>query len=348
MTNGPGPSMKDVLSKYRRAGKGLALGSVLLMVPLLVLAAYAHLSIDSRAVETTVYIPRSTGFLETVDILDRAGLVKHKPLFIILATLKRTAGSIKAGEYDLSTILSPNEIINKLSRGEVKIRRVTIPEDYTLKQIADRLAIENLAGEEDFIRAATDSALLATLSIEAESAEGYLYPDTYFFSRGMQPQDIVRTMVNRFRDIVTPAMIAQAKALGMTPHEFVTLASLIGRETGHQEEKDRISAVFHNRLKKGMRLQSDPTAVYSLRAHQHVVKRRDLDRDTPYNTYRIKGLPPGPIANPGMDSLHAALFPASTRDLYFVSKNDGTHIFSASLNEHAKAVLKYQIKRKKE
>jgi len=225
---------------------------------------------------------------------------------------------------------------------------VTIPEDYTLKQIADRLVAENLVSEENFISVTTDPVFLASLNIDANSAEGYLYPDTYKLNRGMKVQEIVRVMVNQFRKKVTPQMIERAKALGMTTTEFVTLASLIGKETGHQEEKAQVSAVFHNRLKKGMRLQSDPTAIYSLTEYRNIVRRKHLNNDTPYNTYRIRGLPPGPIASPGIDSLQAALYPASVNYLYFVSKDDGTHKFSSNLAAHTQAVLKYQIKRKKE
>jgi UPF0755 protein len=340
--------MKSILSTNQKAKKRIVLGLIMLLAPVLFLAGYAYRPTEDRVVETTVYIPRGTGFLEAVDILDRAGMVKHKPCFILLAKLKRVADSLKAGEYDLSTALSPNEIINKLHKGEVKIRRITIPEDYTVKQIADRLVAEGLVTEVSFMSLATDPDFLASLGIDAPSTEGYLFPDTYKFNRGMVEQEVIRMMVSRFREKVTPEMIARAKQLGMTPTEFVTLASLIGKETGREEEKDRISAVFHNRLKRGMRLQSDPTAVYRLDAYRNSVTRKDLDNDTPYNTYKIKGLPPGPIANPGIDSLRAALNPASVKALYFVSKNDGTHIFSSNLAEHAQAVLKYQIKRKKE
>jgi UPF0755 protein len=348
MTHDPKPSMKAILFLNQRAKKWIALGVALLLVSSLFLIGYAIRPIDDRAVKATVYIPRGAGFKETVNILDQAGMVKNRLFFSFLALFKGVARSIKPGEYELATGMSPNEIINKLASGDIKKRPVTIPEDFTLKQIADRLVAEELVSEEAFISVTTDPVFLASLNIDAISAEGYLYPDTYDFYRGMTTQEIVKNMVKQFRKKVTPQMIERAKALGMTTTEFVTLASLIGKETGHKEEKAQVSAVFHNRLKKGMRLQSDPTAVYSLDAHRSVVRRKDLDNDTPHNTYKIKGLPPGPIANPGIDSLQAALYPASVNDLYFVSKNDGTHVFSSNLAAHAQAVLKYQIKRKKE
>jgi UPF0755 protein len=340
--------MKTILFLNQRAKKWIVLGVVLLLIGSLFLFGYAKRPIDDRAVVATVYIPKGASFIEIVDILDQAGMVKNRLLFSSLALFKGVAGQIKAGEYELATSMSPNEITDKLFEGDIKIHEVTIPEDFTLKQIADRLVAENLVSEKNFISVTTDPVFLASLKIDAASAEGYLYPDTYEFNRGMTTREIVSTMVNQFWGKITPQMIERAKELGMTTKEFVTLASLIGKETGHEEEKAQVSAVFHNRMKKGMRLQSDPTAIYSLHEYQNVVKRRHLDNDTPYNTYKIRGLPPGPIANPGIDSLQAALYPASVNYLYFVSKNDGTHIFSSNLAAHTQAILKYQIKRKKE
>ena len=340
--------MKAILSLNQRTKKWIALGIVLLLVSSLFLIGYAIRPIDDRAVKATVYIPRGAGFKEIVNILDQAGMVKNRLFFSFLALFKGVARSIKPGEYELATGMSPNEIINKLASGDIKKRPVTIPEDFTLKQIADRLVAEELVSENDFISVTTDSAFLASLNIDARSAEGYLYPDTYDFYRGMTSQEIVRIMVKQFRKKVTPEMIERARKLGMSTTGFVTLASLIGKETGHKEEKAKVSAVFHNRLKKGMRLQCDPTAIYSLTEYRNIVKRKHLDNDTPYNTYKITGLPPGPIANPGIDSLQAALHPAPVNYLYFVSNNDGTHIFSSNLAAHAQAVIKYQIKRKKE
>jgi UPF0755 protein len=348
MTPDPEPFMKVILSLNQRAKKWIALGVSLLMLFSLFLISFAVCPVDYRAAVATVFVPKGAGFREIVNILDQAGMVKHKPLFILLALFKGVAGSIKPGEYELVTSMSPWEITDKLAKGKIKIRRVTIPEDFTLKQIVNRLVAEELVSEESFLSLTTDPVFLASLDIDANSAEGYLYPDTYEFNRGMTTREIVRVMVNQFWKKVTPQMIERAKALGVSPTEFVTLASLIGKETGHKEEKEKISAVFHNRLKRGMRLQSDPTAVYRLDAYRNSVKRKDLDNDTPYNTYKIRGLPPGPIANPGIDSLQAALYPAPVNYLFFVSKNDGTHIFSSNLAEHAQAVLKYQIKRKKE
>ncbi|MCX5857715.1 MAG: endolytic transglycosylase MltG [Deltaproteobacteria bacterium] len=340
--------MQTILSLIQRTKKIMALGVIILIAFSLLLLSYAKSPVDDRAVMATVYLPKGTSFSEIVNILDRAGMVKNKLFFSLLALSKGIAGQIKAGEYELVSSMSPGVITDMLFKGEIKIHPVTIPEDFTLKQIADRLVAEELVSEESFLGVTTDPVFLASLNIDGRSAEGYLYPDTYKFDRSMTTREIVRAMVNQFWKKVTPQMVKRVQDLGMTTAEFVTLASLIGKESGYQEEKDLISAVFHNRLKKGMKLQSDPTAIYSLSQYHSIVKRKHLDNDTPYNTYKIQGLPPGPIANPGIDSLQAALHPAPVNYLYFVSNNDGTHKFSSNLAAHAQAVLKYQIKRKKE
>ncbi|MCX5840723.1 MAG: endolytic transglycosylase MltG [Deltaproteobacteria bacterium] len=319
-----------------------------LLVLLIVCVIYAKSPISDRDLTSTIDIPKGAGFLQIVDILDREGMVKNKFLFSVLALSKGIAGHIKAGEYELATSMTPVEIIEKIVKGDIKAYRVTIPEDFTLKQIAERLAAEKLVEEKIFISVTTDPKFLASLQIEAQSAEGYLYPDTYDFNRAMTTREIVKMMVSKFRKEVTPEMLKRAQELHLSATEFITLASIIGKETGYKEEKTLVSAVFHNRLKKGIPLQSDPTAIYDLKQYSHTVKRRQLDNDSPYNTYKIKGLPPGPIANPGIDSLRAALYPAPVNYLYFVSNNDGTHQFSSTLIAHNQAVLKYQIKRKKE
>ena len=322
--------------------------TVIIIFVLLAGLYYAVSPIDHRNEIVTVDIPRGTSFLRSVDLLENAGLIKNKYLFYALVIARNAQGNIRAGEYELSTSMSPMEIIDKLVKGDIKFYRVTIPEDFTLREIAVRLAFYRLVDEKLFLSLAKDTKLLAELDIEGRSVEGYLYPETYNFDKSMGPRAIIEEMVTQFRKRFTPAMEKRAKELGLTTHQVVTLASLIGKETGHEEEKPQVSAVFHNRLKKRMRLQSDPTAVYDLKSITRVIKRKHLQKNTPYNTYVISGLPPGPIANPAIDSLQAALYPASVNYLYFVSNNDGSHNFSSSLSAHNRAVLKYQIDRKKE
>jgi UPF0755 protein len=187
------------------------------------------------------------------------------------------------------------------------------------------------------------------LGIKAKSIEGYLFPETYKFDRSMSTRQIMKIMVSLFWKRVTPEMVKRAEEIGFNINQFVTFASIVGKESGNRPEKPMISAVFHNRIKKRMPLQSDPTAVYDLEDFSGKVMRSHLKRKSPYNTYLIRGLPPGPIANPGIDSLNATLNPAQVNYLYFVSKKDGTHQFSASLDMHNKAIKQYHnIKYKKQ
>jgi len=306
---------------------------------------WAGSPIDHRQATVVVEIPKGSSFTRIVDIIDEAGMVTNKPFFYLLSIFLGATRQIKAGEYELSTAMTPAEVIEKLVRGEIKTYKILIPEDFTAREIAARLAFYKLVNEKTFMALASDQAFLRSLGIEGGSIEGYLYPDTYNFDRSLTDREIIRTMVSQFRKVVTPAMLARARSLGLTAAQFVTLASMIGRESGYKEEKPLIAAVFYNRLKRSMKLQSDPTAVYRLEGSPGVVTRRHLQTATPYNTYLIEGLPPGPIANPGIDSLQAALHPARVNYLYFVSKNDGSHQFSTTFLGHNQAVIKYRMER---
>jgi UPF0755 protein len=321
---------------------------VILFFVLLAGLYYALSPMDSRKEIVTVEIPKGTSFLRSVDILEDAGLIKNKYLFYALVIARNAQGNIRAGEYELLASMSPLDIINKLVKGDIKSYKITIPEDFTVAEIAACLASYKLVDEKAFVSLCEDAKFISSLGIEGRSAEGYLYPDTYFFDKMIGTKEMIKTMVRQFRKTFTHEMQERAEELGLTIHQVVTLASIIGKESGFKDEKPLVSAVFHNRLKKRMRLQSDPTAVYDLRSVTKVVKKKHLLKNTPYNTYVINGLPPGPIANPGIDSLQAALYPASVRYLYFVSNNDGSHNFSSSLSAHNRAVIKYQIDRKKE
>jgi UPF0755 protein len=243
--------------------------------------------------------------------------------------------------------MTPGAVIDKLLHGEIKCYQITIPEDFTTKEIAERLAEHKLIDEETFMELAVDSAFLKTLGIKAKSIEGYLFPNTYSFDRSMSTRQIMKIMHSQFLKRVTPEMVERAEELGLDTNQFVTFASIVGKESGNQAEKPMISAVFHNRLKKRMPLQSDPTAVYDLEDFSGKVRRSHLKRKSPYNTYIIRGLPPGPIANPGIDSLNATLNPAKVNYLYFVSKKDGSHYFSSSLDMHNQATNRYRNNKRK-
>lgn len=317
----------------------------LLLIPLLAylaLVTYGGTPVSKGRASYTIDIPRGASFLEIVDILDATGLIKHRLLFCLLAVSQRAAGRMKAGEYEFTEAMTPLEIINKMIRGDIKGYRVTLPEDLNLREIAARLAAYKLVDEKRFMTLAADRDFLNSLGIQASSLEGYLFPDTYLLDRSIETRGIIKIMVDQFWKKVTPQMLSQARTLGFTTQEFVTLASLIGKESGDKGEKPLISAVFHNRLKKGMKLQSDPTAVYDVSNFCGVITRKDLLNNTPHNTYRINGLPPTPIANPGLDSLQAALHPAPVDYLFFVSKNNGTHSFSSNLAAHCQAISRYR------
>jgi UPF0755 protein len=303
---------------------------------------YSTSSIDKRNVNVLVDIPTGSSFLEVTEILNRAGLIKYRIFFYSLTVIKNARRHIRAGEYEFNTSLTPNAIIEKLIRGDIKKYKVTIPEDFSLKEIVDRLKEYKLIDEDDFLEMAGDEDFLKSLNIQVDSIEGYLFPDTYFFDRSMSPRQIMKIMVSQFWKKITPEMIKRAEEMKLDVHKLVTFASIIGKESGNDAEKPMISAVFHNRLRKRMRLQSDPTSVYDLDSFEGKVLRSHLRRKSPYNTYVIKDLPPGPIANPGVASLKAVLYPAPVNYLYFVSKKDGSHFFSASLSEHKKAINRYR------
>jgi UPF0755 protein len=311
---------------------------------------YALSPVNEPLGEKTVIIPKGSGFLGITEILDDAGLVENRPFFWALALAKGAARHIRAGEYEFAGTMSPNRIISKLVRGEIKTYTITLPEDITADEVAERLAARQLIDRQAFKALSSDRTFLRSLNVDADSLEGFLFPNTYYLDRSMTTQDILRLLVRQFWKQVTPEMVQRANSLGFTVTEWVTLASMIGKESGVKDEKTLISAVFHNRLKQGMKLQSDPTAVYRLLERGvpvRTVLRRHLTAQTPYNTYRITGLPPGPIANPGLDSLLAALHPAPVPYLYFVASADGGHRFSSTLTAHNRAVSQYQANKQK-
>lgn len=303
---------------------------------------YSNSSIDKKNMSVLVDIPAGSSFLKVTEILNKSGLIKSRLFFYSLAIMKDARRSIRAGEYEFNTSLTPAAMIDKLLRGEIKNYRVVIPEDLSLREISARLDEFKLIDKKVFFELASDEDFLESLNIKADSIEGYLFPETYYLDRSMSTRQIMKEMVNEFWKKVTPEMIKRAGELKLDIHKLVTFASIIGKESGNDAEKPMISAVFHNRLRKKMRLQSDPTAIYDLENFNGKVLRSHLKRNSPYNTYIIKGLPPGPIANPGVASLRAALYPAPVNYLYFVSKKDSTHYFSNSLAEHNQAIKRYQ------
>jgi len=236
--------------------------------------------------------------------------------------------------------MTPAAVLNRMIPGRGPFHRVTVPEGLTAREIAALLGEAKAGDKERLLAAAASPALLAQVGLADKGIEGYLFPDTYYFPEGMTENEVLAAMVEQFHAAVDP-MLSQAQS-PLTPHELVTLASMIEKETGNAAERPLVAAVFYNRLKLGVPLQSDPTAVYGLEAPPKTITHKDLLNKTPYNTYRIRGLPPGPICNPGQSSLKAALAPAAVPYLYFVSKNDGSHTFSVELTDHNRAVKTYQ------
>jgi UPF0755 protein len=279
--------------------------------------------------------------------LENRGIITNIRFFKLLALLRGDDKMLKAGEYALSPAMTPIQVLDALVRGQAYLHRLTIPEGYSLKQIAEEVAGNEFGQSDDFIALGNDPEVVSKFGIEAQSLEGYLFPDTYYFPKGASSELIIKKMVERFNEQFPPKWKNRAKDLGRSVHEIVTLASIIEKETGAPSERSIIASVFHNRLKKNMRLESDPTVIYGIPDFDGNIKRKHLTTMTPYNTYKIKGLPPGPIANPGRAAIEAALYPAQTDYLFFVSKKDGTHFFSQTIQEHQKAVRKYQLRRRK-
>ena len=316
-------------------------------------AAAAYLELKTYAVtpaspsteEKVVLVGPGQPVSTTAEILFRHGLIQSPLRFRLLARLQGYDRRLKAGEYGLKASMTPLDILGILERGQVKLYKVTLPEGLTLQQVADVLERSGLGNAAHIAARAADPAFARSHGIPADSLEGYLFPDTYLFPRGASAEAILTTMLQRFRSVFSAEWEHRAAHIGLTVHEVVTLASIIEKETGAPSERPLISSVFHNRLKKGMRLETDPTVIYGIRDFDGNLTRKHLETPTPYNTYVIKGLPPGPIASPGRDALEAALFPAPTGYFFFVSKNNGTHHFSSSFEEHQNAVQRYQIKR---
>jgi UPF0755 protein len=294
--------------------------------------------------ECRVTVPFGAGIQEIGSRLEREGIIKSSLLFVLYLRFQGYP-SLMAGEYEFTTPLSIPQVVERLRRGDVVKRKFTIPEGLTLAEIAALWEEEGNGRIEDFLRVATSPALISDLDPDARDLEGYLFPDTYFLASDTDEQKIVGRMVGKFRQFWNPERQEAARTFQMTVREIVTLASLVEKETGTPSERPLVSAVFHNRLRLGIRLMCDPTVIYAVRLrkpYDGVINQSDLNLDSPYNTYVYPGLPPGPIANPGGQSIDAALNPAPADYLYFVSKNDGTHYFSRDYGSHQRAVERYQ------
>lgn len=294
------------------------------------------------SVVRSVSFPPGSGIRSLAADLKAGGVIRSSWHFVLLTRLRGDAHRLKAGEYLFSDDMTPDKILDKIVAGEVDYRKFTLPEGYSVYQAAEMLEQKGYFKKDVFLEKCRDRNLLLRLGINEESAEGYLYPATYNLYRGGSEEQLLLQMIGQFNKAYAAIENEVTTGAGrFSRHEIVTLASIIEKEAISPQEKPLISSVFHNRLRIGMPLQSDPTAVYGVRAFTGRVSKADIQRRSPYNTYLNKGLPPGPIGNPGMDAVQAALNPAKTDFLYFVARQDGTHQFSRNLDEHNRAVVRY-------
>jgi UPF0755 protein len=296
--------------------------------------------------EQFVEVPSGLGVTAIGRRLVAAGVVPDLLTYRLAVRMRRGERSLKAGEYRFDRPLSPLAVVDRLVRGDVYLRAITFPEGLTIRDMAERFELGGFGPAGAFHEAARDASLVRGLDPHAPDLEGYLFPDTYRLPRQASAADLVREMVRRFEEVFGEAHRAAAAARGLSVREVVTLASLVEKETALAEERPIVAGVYANRLRIGMGLQCDPTVIYALQRAGRWngnLTRADLAYESPYNTYRYAGLPPGPIAAPGKGALDAALAPAGVPYLYFVSRNDGSHVFSTTLREHNAAVRQYQI-----
>jgi UPF0755 protein len=298
-----------------------------------------------RQASAIVEIPAHEGTFEIADRLEARGAIRSRWTFLALATVRGTVRTLKAGEYELPRGTTALGALRLIETGRVRQHAVLHPEGATVTELARTLEQLQLARAADVLRVAADRAFLEAHAIDGPSVEGYLFPDTYYFVKGMRTEEILGRMVQRLREKLGPDVVSRARERGLTVHQLLTLASIIEREAVVPEEAPVISAVFWNRLKRDMPLQADPTVQYAVRKERGTLTRADLNTDHPYNTYRNGGLPPGPIASPGRGAIQAALEPAPVKYLYFVAIDDRRHQFSTTVEEHNAAVARYRLAR---
>jgi len=280
--------------------------------------------------------------------LKKENIIEKEWPFLAAYRLFYPKEKLIAGEYEFNPPLSVKEVLKKIREGDTILHAVTIPEGLTIEETAGLLSQKYSFNKERILRYAESTQLMSSLDAKAQDLEGYLFPETYHIPKNTSEAELIEMMVAQFKKTFVPEWKERTEEMGMEVRDIVTLASLIEKETSVLEEKPLVSSVFHNRLKLGMKLDCDPTIIYALKKKnefQGRLRTMDLKLDSPYNTYLYNGLPPGPISNPGQESLKAALFPIKTDYLYFVSKNDGTHKFSSTFKEHQRAVIEFQIRK---
>ncbi len=302
-----------------------------------------HTPVTNENREIIFPIEPGQSLKQIADNLESRGLIPNAWLFIAYARYQKTASRIPAGEHLLSTAASPARILEQLLEGRIRLYRLTVPEGLNMEETAAAVAKTGLCDLDRFLTLCRDPDFISDLDIPSHTLEGFLFPDTYFFPKTAHCRQIIEKMVATFFAVYSSQWQERADDLGFTLQQVVTLASMIEKEAGVASERPLIASVFHNRLKKRMRLESDPTVIYGDTEFEGRIRTRHLRRKTEYNTYQMHGLPKGPIANPGAKAIEAALYPAQSDYLFFVSKNDKTHHFSKTLAEHNRAVRTYQL-----
>jgi UPF0755 protein len=291
-----------------------------------------------------VGIPAGSSYSLGLNILKSEGIIENDFIFLLFGKVSGIETKLRSGYYNLSKSMSPWDIFSKLKNGEIVEHKVRLVEGSDLDDLKQELINAGLIDDTSW-ELVSNTKLLSSLNVDAPTLEGYIYPDTYRFAKGEKAENIFRIMVSRMRQKFDQPLRKRAEELSMSENEVLTLASIIEKEAFLDSERPLISAVYHNRLKRKMKLQADPTVTYGTDRSGYRISKKDLSRKTEYNTYSIKGLPPGPIASPSIKSIRAALFPADVKHLFFVSKNNGSHHFSATGKEHYEAVALYRIER---
>ncbi len=325
---------------------------LLLAGALLAFAALVSWPYQGYTGEKIILIEQGMGRRDIAERLAAEGVLRFRGPFLLYA-YAQPGRTLKAGEYGFDRPLTPAEVFRKLERGEVRLYPLVIPEGLTRWEIAAEVERLGLAPRAAFLRATENAELVRNLAPQARDLEGYLFPDTYHFAKPADPEAMVRAMVERFHRVWGELEPLASPPQPLSPHELVTLASLVEKETGVAEERGLVAAVFYNRLERRMALACDPTVIYAERLAKGgefdgAINVSDLERESPYNTYRAAGLPPGPIASPGRAALEAALKPPKSEYLFFVSNNQGGHHFAASSREHERNVARFRRQRERE
>jgi UPF0755 protein len=330
------------------AKTGIALALIFLFALIVWLAISLYHPHSFVPGDVIVEVEKGMGVSAVARLLEARGIIGSRHSFIVNYRLFYHPRKIRAGEYALTSPLKLKEVLDALVKGKIYLHSVTIPEGLTAQEIAPMMAPFLDDGRDGFMEAIRDTRIIGPIDREADNLEGYLFPETYSFPKGISSAEAVAAMVGQFRATFGAVWTARVESLRMSVRQVVTLASLIEKESSAAEENKLVSAVFHNRLRIGMKLDCDPTIIYALKEKglfNGNLTKKDMSLDSPYNTYRYPGLPPGPICNPGREAIEAALYPAEEPYFYFVSRNDGSHQFSRTLAEHQNAVRRFQKKR---